>query len=36
MHQLIYEILVYIAKAGHFTVYSAVAPLAGLDMGNPE
>jgi len=36
MHQAIYRLLVEVAKQQSTTTYSAIAPLAGLDMGIPE
>ncbi len=36
MHQAIYEELQRVAKAQRVTAYSEIAPLAGLDMANPD
>lgn len=36
MHNAIYSELTHVAKSGGVTTYGAIAPLAGLDMGNPD
>lgn len=36
LHLEIYEKLIEIAKAGSVTYYSDIAPLAGLDMSDPD
>jgi len=36
MHQAIYERLKSVARAGAYVTYTDIAPLAGLDMSNPD
>lgn len=35
MHQALYEELVRVARNADLTTYADIAPMAGLDMGNP-
>ena len=36
MHDAIYEKLKQVARSGEITYYADIAPLAGLDMSNPD
>jgi len=36
MHQILYERLIGVARSGNYVTYAEIAPLAGLDMGNPD